>query len=54
MLLSTLLLTPIEWQRYYLPIYPAIGLLLGLGLTRISQTLVWWQRQRFNRPTLKG
>jgi 4-amino-4-deoxy-L-arabinose transferase-like glycosyltransferase len=54
MLLSTLLLTPIEWQRYYLPIYPAIGLLLGLGLTRISQTVVWWQRQRFNRPSLKG
>jgi hypothetical protein len=53
-LVTTLLLTPLEWQRYYLPVYPVIGLLFGLGLTRISQTLVWWQRQRFNRPSLKG
>jgi len=52
--LTTLLLTPLEWQRYYLPMYPVIGLLLGLGLSRIGQTLVWWQRQRLNRPTLKG
>jgi 4-amino-4-deoxy-L-arabinose transferase-like glycosyltransferase len=46
MLATTLLLTPIEWQRYYLPIYPVIGLLFGLGLSRILQTIVWWQRQR--------
>jgi 4-amino-4-deoxy-L-arabinose transferase-like glycosyltransferase len=31
-LLTTLLLTPLEWGRYYLPVYSAVGLLLGLGL----------------------
>jgi len=45
MLVTTLFLTPIEWQRYYLPIYPVIGLLLGLGLSRILQSIVWYQRQ---------
>lgn len=52
MLVLTLFLTPIEWQRYYLPIYPVIGLLLGLGLSRILQSIVWWQRQRLvSTPT---
>jgi 4-amino-4-deoxy-L-arabinose transferase-like glycosyltransferase len=46
MLVTTLFLTPIEWQRYYLPIYPVIGLLLGLGISRVLQTIVWYQRQR--------
>jgi len=32
-MLSTLLLTPIEWQRYYLPAYPTVGLLAALGVT---------------------
>ena len=31
---TTVLLTPIEWQRYYIPVYPAVGLLSALG--------VWW------------
>jgi hypothetical protein len=35
--LSTLLLTPIEWQRYYLPVYPAVGLLAGLGVHQLVQ-----------------
>lgn len=50
MLLTTLFLTPIEWGRYYLPIYPAIGLLLGLGLTRIVQSIVTAQRRFATRP----
>ena len=32
MLVTTALLTPLEWQRYYLPAYPAVGLLAALGL----------------------
>ncbi len=36
---TTLLLTPLEWQRYYLPVYPVIGLLAALGLTRIFGTV---------------
>lgn len=32
MVVTTVLLTPIEWQRYYMPVYPAIGLLAALGL----------------------
>ncbi|MBZ0282008.1 MAG: glycosyltransferase family 39 protein [Anaerolineae bacterium] len=35
MTLTTLLLTPLEWQRYYLPMYPAMGLVAGLGVSRI-------------------
>ncbi|MBK9745972.1 MAG: phospholipid carrier-dependent glycosyltransferase [Chloroflexi bacterium] len=32
MLASVLLLTPIEWQRYYLPAYPPVLLLAALGV----------------------
>ncbi len=32
MLLSTWLLTPLEWQRYYLPAYVAISLLIAAGV----------------------
>ncbi len=35
MLLTTVILTPLEWQRYYLMAYPALGLLLGAGVTRL-------------------
>jgi 4-amino-4-deoxy-L-arabinose transferase-like glycosyltransferase len=30
-LLTTALLTPLEWQRYYLPAYPVVGLLAASG-----------------------
>lgn len=30
----TLGLTPLEWQRYYIPIYPVIGLLSALGIAQ--------------------
>ena len=36
----TLGLTPLEWQRYYLPVYPVIGLLATLGLDAIWRTIV--------------
>lgn len=32
MLLLTLILTPLEWQRYYLPIYPVIAILMAIGV----------------------
>jgi hypothetical protein len=32
MLLTTALLTPVEWGRYYLPAYPAVGLVAAVGL----------------------
>jgi hypothetical protein len=30
-LLAALLLTPIEWQRYYLPVYPPLMAVMGVG-----------------------
>ncbi|MBC7871247.1 MAG: hypothetical protein H7Y09_10450, partial [Chitinophagaceae bacterium] len=38
-LLTTTLLTPLEWQRYYLAAYPAIGLLASLGAMRLFVSL---------------
>ncbi|MDQ7033688.1 MAG: glycosyltransferase family 39 protein [Anaerolineae bacterium] len=32
MIILTLFLTPLEWQRYYLPVYPPVMLLSGLGV----------------------
>jgi hypothetical protein len=34
---TMLLLTPLEWQRYYLPMYPVIGLIAGLSVNRLIQ-----------------
>ncbi|MBL8160771.1 MAG: glycosyltransferase family 39 protein [Anaerolineae bacterium] len=39
MALTTLLLTPLEWQRYYLPVYPAVALMAGLGVSRLAAAL---------------
>jgi len=52
-LLTTLFLTPLEWQRYYLPIYPVIGLLAGLGLTRLIQGIINLRRKSVNRQLVK-
>ncbi len=48
MLASTALLTPVEWQRYYLPAYPAVGLLAAYGLVWLI-ALVRQGRARFVR-----
>jgi hypothetical protein len=40
MLVLTVLLTPLEWQRYYLPVFPAIMLLIGLGVYFIFRRIV--------------
>ncbi|MEL6404238.1 MAG: phospholipid carrier-dependent glycosyltransferase [Chloroflexota bacterium] len=39
-LILTLVLTPIDWQRYYLPLYPVIAILGAIGLDFIFK-LVW-------------
>lgn len=39
-LLVSWLLTPIEWQRYYLPAYPVVGLLAALGTVWIMKSIV--------------
>jgi 4-amino-4-deoxy-L-arabinose transferase-like glycosyltransferase len=45
-LLLTLLLTPLEWQRYYIPIYPTIGLISALGIK-----YSWYQIQQWQTTT---
>lgn len=47
-ILSTLVLTPLEWQRYYLPVYPVIGLLAGLGIDTLIQYRGLLVRRRIN------
>lgn len=37
---ATLLLTPLEWQRYYLPVYPAVGLLAALGVDELTRWIL--------------
>lgn len=45
MILLTLVLTPLEWQRYYLPIYPIIGLMTAIGLDSSVKAVVQWQKK---------
>lgn len=45
MILLTLVLTPLEWQRYYLPIYPIIGLMAANGLDSSIKIVVQWQKK---------
>ncbi len=41
--ITVALITPINWQRYYLPVYPVIALLLGLGVAQIWD---WLHKKR--------
>lgn len=45
MLLTTAVLTPVEWGRYYLPAYPAVGLVASVGVIWLVQQ-VWNRRPR--------
>jgi 4-amino-4-deoxy-L-arabinose transferase-like glycosyltransferase len=45
--LAALLLTPFEWQRYYLLVYPPLGLLAALGIVYVFRQL----RGRFTATT---
>lgn len=47
-LLTTALLTPLEWQRYYLLAYPAIGLLAAVGFVELLDAA----RFRARRPPM--
>ncbi len=46
--ITTLVLTPLEWQRYYLPMYPVIGLIAALGANRLIQ-----RRGRLTRRSIQ-
>lgn len=37
MIVTTWLLTPLEWQRYYLPVLPVLALLAAYGLARLAR-----------------
>lgn len=50
MLASVLLLTPIEWQRYYLPAYPPVLLLAALGVAGIFK---WAQKRTRQASSLQ-
>ncbi len=43
---ATLVLTPLEWQRYYLPVYPAVGLLAAVGVDYALQKITSRQDAR--------
>ncbi len=43
-LAAAFLLTPLEWQRYYLPVYPPLVLVASLGVARL------WRRERDQWP----
>jgi 4-amino-4-deoxy-L-arabinose transferase-like glycosyltransferase len=47
MVLTVVVLTPLEWQRYYLTAYPALGLLLGFGVMRVAG---WLHRRDKPQP----
>lgn len=38
----TYILTPLEWQRYYLPIYPFVGLMSAYSVITLSN--IFWKR----------
>lgn len=38
----TFVITPLEWQRYYLPIYPFVGLMLAYSVTILTN--IFWKR----------
>ena len=39
MFISAWLLTPLEWQRYYLMTYPAVGIFAGVGVSWITHRI---------------
>jgi len=45
--------TPLEWQRYYLPAYPVISLVMSIGLVyTLTNLRRWWHRQQKIRHRL--
>ncbi len=50
-MITTLAVTPLEWQRYYLPVYPVVGLVTALGVDWLIQNRVRFFRRRNNLDT---
>ncbi len=47
MLGAVALVTPLEWQRYYLPAYPAVGVLAGVGVAwAVNRISAAWRSRR--------
>jgi hypothetical protein len=42
--IASLLVNPLPWQRYFLPLIPAVALCCGLGLTALSQPFSGYPR----------
>lgn len=40
----TIMITPLPWQRYYLPILPAIAVIFGLGIATIVNFMIRYRR----------
>ena len=51
MIILTLFLTPLEWQRYYLPIYPVIGILFAIGIEYLWHSVRADRRSAPTKPT---
>jgi 4-amino-4-deoxy-L-arabinose transferase-like glycosyltransferase len=45
MVLSTMLLSPLDWGRYYLPVLPAVGLLGAVGVIALVIRAVGWGKK---------
>lgn len=44
--LALLALTPMQWQRYYLPLQPPLAVIEGIGVVWIGAALVRWVQRR--------
>jgi hypothetical protein len=51
-LLSSAILTPLEWQRYYLMAYPVIALLIPVGFTWLLESTPVNTRERVHLDSL--
>ena len=42
--LTVFLATPLDWQRYYLPLHPGIALVAAAGVAWLAQRIAGWER----------
>lgn len=47
---TTVAVTPLEWQRYYLPVIPAVGLIAGLGVSQVAKVAWDWKNHTWPKP----
>jgi hypothetical protein len=48
----SLLVNPLPWQRYYLPLYPVASLLAGVGLQAVADWIVQKRKQNLSTARL--